>query len=1318
VDHDFVLWTHVDPGSNVHIVFDAKFLHNFRLTKDKTLGQVSGNRIKVQGMGDWHIQIGPHTVVLHDVLCMPSNPTCTLSTGALKRLDGFLSASHDALTQLHLISPIGVNEIYATYDKTMKSINGLDYIPIITLLPQDATLFDHAPNLQEHPDDGGYMSANSASIPLPRRSRRIRRPPSKYRQQPSLSPPRPSRLSPPPPPSPPRIIALPKYASSQDDTSTYSSINSPYLSKPVPAAPIQFKPQHESSNTIHINTIIAHLRFGCRNMKNIVHMVKHKSLTDLPPHIRELTHPCPLCLKCKLTRIPRNPPLPVGSIKPGQMLQLDFAFLNEASIRGFTSYLSCDCVSTKYSFKFCTRSKRAPVDIIRWIVTTLSQQGKTVNFVRFDEGGELARSHEISKMLVEEYKILMQTTGGYASHLNGVTERGHRTDADSIRSTLYAAGLSNRFWCFALMHSNYISRRWCKYPDSTTPYEKWHKRKPSYSKLHIFGTTMYVHDHNAKKLDPKATTGIFLGYGSSTAVLYYLDPLKQSIKRAHHARFDPLQIGGNDITPGSQLIRKHADLHKIHLPDNDLTLEKVISPFSYELLFTYSVSIPKKGPIGLILENDTVFGLPVISHMENNSPFTVGCKKTLQKNSWIVSVHHDEPVTVGRVLEYIEYLREQNILTFQITLTKRISPQATNYQQFRNYFDNFRPIAAKATVVIPEAKYAFQSPSKPPTPKHWSDVIKGDFKDVWYKAVYERYDKNHAVGLLSVPIPAAEAPPNSVVLRAVSAFKIKNTSHPNIYDFYFRMCADGSKQIKGLHYEESHSPTPSIWTILTCTCVAAAFSLRAYTIDIDNAFQNTPRYPTKDLQPIFITCPPLYLPWFKNRFPHFRFDPEKKYILQCFMNMQGLRTAGRDFHRLLKAILAELNIHPTSVDNGIFIFLYKESLVLLAISTDDILIYTKYEDFYLKIKTKLNEAFGVTSQNSSIIHYLNYKIVQSQYAISVDQTKFILDIVHQYIPPNSRCPKIDTPLRTDRQFANEILESIPASPSELKQLAIEYKAEFRTIFGQLCHIMKASRPDLSNAINRLGIFQAAPNRLAYASIYRVLQYLRTHPNVPLVYPRQPFTSSTSLKVHSSTGKLIESLSIPHCLCGHVDISFAPHKEHRHSVGGHVETLNGVAIDWRTIKQTSCATSATDAETRQYYDAAKRTLRIRQFLRQIGLALPKASPILPSFALNYTMPSPVFEDNKGTRDMLAAGKVTSNLKHVDIPLTYLHALHESATITTSKANSSTMVANFLTKQETGPQHIKSTKWITGRQYYPPPSSEHFKTLTKEVTLSLL
>ena len=80
------------------------------------------------------------------------------------------------------------------------------------------------------------------------------------------------------------------------------------------------------------------------------------------------------------------------------------------------------------------------------------------------------------------------------------------------------------------------------------------------------------------------------------------------------------------------------------------------------------------------------------------------------------------------------------------------------------------------------------------------------------------------------------------------------------------------------------------------------------------------------------------------------------------MNMQGLRTAGRDFHTLLKAVLADLNIHPTSVDNGVFVFRYKDSIVILAISTDDILIFTKHKEFYITIKNKLSTAFGITSQ--------------------------------------------------------------------------------------------------------------------------------------------------------------------------------------------------------------------------------------------------------------------------------------------------------------------------------------------------------------------
>ena len=273
-----------------------------------------------------------------------------------------------------------------------------------------------------------------------------------------------------------------------------------------------------------------------------------------------------------------------------------------------------------------------------------------------------------------------------------------------------------------------------------------------------------------------------------------------------------------------------------------------------------------------------------------------------------------------------------------------------------------------------------------------------------------------------------------------------------------------------------------------------------------------------------------------------------------------MHTACRDFHALLTAVLKESRIHPTSVDKGIFVFIYKSTLVLLATSMDDILLFTQFPEVYIKINDQLQSAFGTTTQTGSILSYLNYQIIQSSTAISVDQTEFVLSIVNQYISLNTKSPRIDTPLRTHKEFDLEIRDTIPVSPAELKALIVEYKVDFRTIFGQICHTMKASRPHLANVVNRLGVFQAGPNRLAYKCIYRVLHYLNTHPNVPLVYPKQMFTDNTTLKVYSSTGSITDSLAIPHCLSGHVDISFAPHKENRHSVGGHVETLNAVAID--------------------------------------------------------------------------------------------------------------------------------------------------------------
>ena len=80
--------------------------------------------------------------------------------------------------------------------------------------------------------------------------------------------------------------------------------------------------------------------------------------------------------------------------------------------------------------------------------------------------------------------------------------------------------------------------------------------------------------------------------------------------------------------------------------------------------------------------------------------------------------------------------------------------------------------------------------------------------------------------------------------------------------------------------------------------------------------------------------------------------------------------------------------------------------------------------------------------------YLNNKIIQSEHGISVDQTDFINDILLEFIPRNMKIPRTDTPLWTDKQFSIDILDAIPADEAEWQRLWVEYKADFRSIFGK------------------------------------------------------------------------------------------------------------------------------------------------------------------------------------------------------------------------------------------------------------------------------
>ena len=103
-----------------------------------------------------------------------------------------------------------------------------------------------------------------------------------------------------------------------------------------------------------------------------------------------------------------------------------FEFFNVESIRWFTSIFGAICSVTSYPFGFTSRSKCPPLDILKFLVTTLRNQDKTFAFVWVDEYGALARSSEFMKTC-HNMNIIVKNTGGYESSINGKSEIPNKT---------------------------------------------------------------------------------------------------------------------------------------------------------------------------------------------------------------------------------------------------------------------------------------------------------------------------------------------------------------------------------------------------------------------------------------------------------------------------------------------------------------------------------------------------------------------------------------------------------------------------------------------------------------------------------------------------------------------------------------------------------------------------------------------------------------------------------------------------------------------------------------------------------------------------
>jgi hypothetical protein len=111
---------------------------------------------------------------------------------------------------------------------------------------------------------------------------------------------------------------------------------------------------------------------------------------------------------------------------------------------------------------------------------------------------------------------------------------------DMVRSMLSNSELPLFLWSEALKTIVYVLNRVSFKAVPKTPFELWNGWKPSLNHLHIWGcpAEVRVYNPNIKKLDPRTTSGHFIGYAvNSKGFRFYCPSNNTRIVESINAKF-------------------------------------------------------------------------------------------------------------------------------------------------------------------------------------------------------------------------------------------------------------------------------------------------------------------------------------------------------------------------------------------------------------------------------------------------------------------------------------------------------------------------------------------------------------------------------------------------------------------------------------------------------------------------------------------------------------------------------------------------------------------------------------------------------------
>jgi hypothetical protein len=540
---------------------------------------------------------------------------------------------------------------------------------------------------------------------------------------------------------------------------------------------------------------------------------------------------------------------------------------------------------------------------------------------------------------------------------------------------------------------------------------------------------------------------------------------------------------------------------------------------------------------------------------------------------------------------------------------------------------------ALKSVTDPDTLYLWQARKEPDFPK-------------FMEAMQQEIDAHTKGGHWKI-MNRIDIPIDATVLPAVWSMKRKRRiASREIYKWKARLNIDGSRQIQGVHYQDTYSPVVSWPTTRFFLIHALLKGWCTKQIDYVMAFPQAPV--ERDL---YMEIPKgVKLKHVENT---------RDYVLRIVKNLYGQKQAGRVWYQYLTKGLKEMGFIKSKVDECVFY--YKSCSILIYV--DDSIIMGPIKSQVQEVIQRISGKFKI-QEEGDMCEFLGIEMQKNDDgSLSLRQPQLIDSILKDLNMESENVAKRTTPsLKT--WVLHKDAQGDPFNES----------FHYRSIIGKLNYLEKSTRPDLSFAVHQCARFSSEPKKSHATAVKYIGRYLASTRDKGISL--KPNSKGFECYVDAShAGDWKQSAAAD-------DPSTA------RSRTGYVIQFAGYPVVWASKIQTEIALSVTEAEYIALSMAAREILPLLSLAKEA--AKLKVIPDVDTPKIRCR----IFEDNIGAVEMANVPKMRPRTKHLNVKYHFFRQFVQKGMLIVEHIAGERQMADILTKALEVVTFLKHRKKMMG------------------------